>query len=605
MYPFSDILPSPSTIWRTATRYRLLTCFSLATMTSMASPASAQSDDEDGVEKAYPNTSLIWRSPIIPVCWSDWNSEHEEERLWVREAVQSTWARVSAVNFVGWERCTRSSPRGIRIKVSDEGPHTKGLGTQLAGRAAGMVLNFSFNNWSQSCQGASRQSCIEVIAVHEFGHALAFAHEQNRPDTPSWCDEEKGSSGNLVIGAWDLDSVMNYCNPEWNGDGRLSATDIRAVRRLYGRPKATLSARDKLSVGDFDGNGKEEVLLLGENDLSLLEWRRGALRLREQAKSWISDWKLSSTNRIHSGDVDGDGANDLVLRNSNNIAVVSYSSDEGLHLRSHQHGWVDGWNMGSQDRETLGRFQSAKSDQIAIRSPEWLGLLAFDTRRPGFRAKSIQHDWINGWNMGGHDRSLEGRFRRGQNDQLYVRSPEYATIMRWAGNKFQSDFVKFDWIGGWNLGKHDRELVGDFDGDGREESYVRSDEWAGLFEVNNKDISLRSIQHDWIDGWNLGKGDREFVGRFSRSDRDQLLIRSDNWIGLLEYDPNKNRFRLKTIMHDWVDGWNLGARDRHYIADLDGDGRDEIVVRSDAWIGVMRWKNNALRTVWMAHKSVE
>jgi hypothetical protein len=37
-----------------------------------------------------------------------------------------------------------------------------------------------------------------------------------------------------LIGAWDLASIMNYCNPDWNGDGQLSATDIVMAQMFYG-----------------------------------------------------------------------------------------------------------------------------------------------------------------------------------------------------------------------------------------------------------------------------------------------------------------------------------------------------------------------------------
>ncbi len=65
------------------------------------------------------------------------------------------------------------------------------------------------------------------ITRHEFGHALGFAHEHLRSDTPGTChDAPIGTDGDTTVGVWNLDSVMNYCNPEWAGFGSLSDTDI-------------------------------------------------------------------------------------------------------------------------------------------------------------------------------------------------------------------------------------------------------------------------------------------------------------------------------------------------------------------------------------------
>ncbi len=297
----------------------------------------------------------------------------------------------------------------------------------------------------------------------------------------------------------------------------------------------------------------------------------------------------------------------------------------------------EGWNLRSGDTFYPADIDNDGGDEIVIVSPDgkWIGVL--DGSGGGLAAAWLVRDWVNppggsgpsGWNLKQGDRFFVADIDADDRDELIVVSPngQWIGILRESGGGLAASWIKNDWVNhpggsgasGWDLKQGDRFFVADIDADNRDELIVVSPngEWIGILREDNGGLSAGWIKNDWVNhpggsgasGWNLNQPDRFFVADIDGDNRDELIVVSGNgqWIGILHED--NGGLAAGWIKNDWVNhpggsgasGWDLKQGDQFIVADIDADTRDEVIVVSPngQWIGVLHEDNGGLSAGWI------
>lgn len=159
-------------------------------------------------------------------------------------------------------------------------------------------------------------------------------------------------------GEQDWWSIINFINNEWK---YLTPNSFNGGNDWFGPWK--LRVIDEFYVGDFNGDGKDDVLCIQKTDneedwFSILtfdsnnsSWKYlyiDEIPITNYGSDYLGNWKIRKKDKIYVGDFDGDGKSEIIFSqnygtqndfialyklNSSNFERIWCNCDNGIYVR--------------------------------------------------------------------------------------------------------------------------------------------------------------------------------------------------------------------------------------------------------------------------------
>jgi hypothetical protein len=370
----------------------------------------------------------------------------------------------------------------------------------------------------------------------------------------------------------------------------------------------------KAYAGDFNGDGRSDALIHSDNSIQIFRGNGSTLDFfTSHVERVPGSWQFKPNDQFFIADFNGDGKDEVVVFNGVDwvmpyLGLLVDDGAGGLRLSARFDGDIPGWGgMRRNDKFYVADFNGdGKKDLIVFNGDDWSMTYVAMLRSTGTTFTLVRRfdGDIPGWGgLARHDQLFVGDFSGNGSDDLYIFngddwSMSYVGMFRSTGTNYTMS-ARFDGdIPGWGgLRRHDKLIVGDFDGDGRDDLYIfNGDDWSmsylGMFRSTGSSLAMvRRFDGD-VPGWGgLARHDRFWAADIMGTGRASLWAYntqdwSEEYLGRM---ISSGASLSASFTGDWVGEWNLGPNDTFEVADVSGvRGEGDLFVHNQDWFGIIR-----------------
>ena len=366
-------------------------------------------------------------------------------------------------------------------------------------------------------------------------------------------------------------------------------------------------------AADFNGDGRDDLLVHSGNSIQVFRSNGNQLDHVSSAVERVpGSWQFQPNDQFYVGDFNGDGKDEIAVFNGDDwvmpyLGLLADDGSNGLRLIARYDGDIPGWGgFARHDKFFVGDFNGdGRDDLYVFNGVDWSMpyVAMLHSSGSGFNLVRRFDGDIPGWGgLARNDQLHVGDFNGDGRSDLYLFngvdwSMPYVGMFRASASNLTMT-RRFDGdIPGWGgLAANDQLYVGDFDGDGRDDLYIFNGvDWSmpylGMFRSTGSNLSMSRRYDGDVPGWGgMAEHDRFIAADVNRDGKTDLLaINTQDWseeyLGRMISTGSALR---ADFVGDWVGEWNLGPADLYESCNaVGGAGRPTIYIHNDDWLGMI------------------